>query len=76
MKKGKGKGTGEGRKGGRGGKNKDVNDSGCKRMTPDGRPICYRFNSPGGCVKDKCNFVHVCGNCCAKDHNLTTCPAK
>ena len=37
--------------------------------TPDGRPICFAFNSPGGC-KGACGRVHVCRKCLDKSHGF------
>ena len=35
--------------------------------TPENKPICFRYNSKGGCKKgDKCHFTHVCTLCFAK----------
>ena len=32
--------------------------------TPDGKPICFRFQSKGGCCKGaKCHFAYVCCHC-------------
>ena len=32
--------------------------------TPDNKPICFRYNSKGGCKKGaKCHFTHVCSIC-------------
>ncbi|CAE7384788.1 unnamed protein product [Symbiodinium microadriaticum] len=48
--------------------------AGTSNRTPDGKPICYRFNAKGGCKKgDKCHFAHVCLRCFAK-HPATQCP--
>ena len=42
--------------------------------TPDGKPICYRYNAKGGCKKgEKCHFAHVCLHCFAR-HPATQCP--
>ena len=49
---------------------------GCKRVTGDGRPICYRFNDSGGCKEQGCRFAHVCGQCFATDHSIANCPQK
>ncbi|OLQ03582.1 Anthranilate N-benzoyltransferase protein 2 [Symbiodinium microadriaticum] len=49
--------------------------AGTSNRTPDGKPICYRFNAKGGCKKGaKCHFAHVCLHCFAK-HPVTECPA-
>ena len=48
----KGKGKGKGKKGDKGTQHS---------QTPDGKPICYRFNDQNRKCKDKkCRFVHVC----------------
>ena len=42
--------------------------------TPEGKPICFRYNAKGGCKKgDKCHFAHVCTHCLAK-HPALQCP--
>ena len=44
-------------------------------MTPDDKPICFRYNSKAGCKKkDKCHFAHVCQLCFAK-HPAYQCKA-
>ncbi|CAE7346838.1 DSK1 [Symbiodinium sp. KB8] len=49
--------------------------AGTSNRTPDGKPICYRFNAKGGCKKGaKCHFAHVCLHCFAK-HPATECPS-
>ena len=52
-----GKGSGKGPKGDKGdGKGND--------RTPDGRPICYRYNDKTNpCKRRTCKFVHVCRIC-------------
>ena len=61
----KGKGRG-GR--GKDGKGKNVGGKGCANKTPDGKPICYKYNNQNErCVKAKRTFLHVCGRC-FKDH--------
>ena len=48
--------------------------AGTSNRTPDGKPICYRFNAKEGCKKgDKSHFAHVCLHCFAK-HPATQCP--
>ena len=49
-------GKGKGAKGSKGGKF----DNGTVGSTPDGRQICYAFNSPKGCSTPGCSRVHVC----------------
>jgi hypothetical protein len=73
-------------KGGRGGKGKQGkggrNGKGGKAQTklkfkrnkkPDGRLICYRFQSKG-CERAGCGFIHVCAWCLA-DHPMVECSA-
>ena len=32
--------------------------------TPEGKPICFRYNAPNGCKNGaKCHFAHVCSLC-------------
>jgi hypothetical protein len=64
--KGKGKNQGQGK-----GKNK-AGMTDCKAVTPDGRKICYRYNSKVRCDNKKCPFTHVCGKCFEK-HPMYEC---
>ena len=59
-----GKGNGkDGKKGGGKTPGKTGKPKGANR-TPDGKPICFRFQSKGGCRKGaKCHFAHVCCHC-------------
>ena len=63
--KGKGKGKGAG-------KGKDKNET-WHTTTPDGKPICYRYNSAGRTCTDKCGRVHCCQRCLGK-HPVYECP--
>ena len=65
----KGKGKDKGKKGKKGeGKTAKYHN-----RTPEGKPICYRYNSKAGCKKgDKCHFVHVCFYCYGKCQTLDT----
>ena len=55
----KGKGKAKGKKG--------------HATTPANRPICFRYNSKGGCKKKgKCHFEHVC-TLCFGNHPATEC---
>ena len=63
-----GKGNSKQGKGARGGK------AGCARSTPDGKPICFKYNSQAGCNATKCSFLHACGKCFAMDHPMHACP--
>ena len=40
--------------------------------TPDGRMICFRFQT-GGCTGKGCTYVHICSNCLGS-HSLKDCP--
>eukprot|EP00435_Cladocopium_sp_Y103_P031679 s3830_g8.t1 len=31
--------------------------------TPDGRPLCFKFNNNGKCTAKNCNYVHQCQRC-------------
>ena len=58
----KGKGKGKGKKG--------------HSRTPANKPICFRYDSKGGCKKKaKCHFEHVC-MLCFWDHPAIECPQK
>ena len=73
---GGGNGGGGSRSSGKGqGKASGAGKGGCRRSTPDGKPICFRYNSPGGCSNSGCKFLHVCGSCCATGHSIADCPA-
>jgi hypothetical protein len=41
--------------------------------TPEGRAICFRFQSKGGCKNQKCRFVHCCADCLSTDHSADSC---
>ena len=82
---GKGKGKGKsnrprghrGKAGGKGGNRAVANGDGgsrdgCKAKTPDGKMICYAYNTRDGCDRNPCRFLHVCGNC-FRDHPMTGC---
>ena len=43
--------------------------------TPEGRAICFRFQSKGGCKNQKCRFVHCCADCLSTDHSADSCKA-
>ena len=55
--RGGGKGGGRGRSGGRG---RGVTTA---TTTPDGRPICFRFNNKDERCRGPCRFAHVCIKC-------------
>lgn len=42
--------------------------------TPDGRQICYAFNSQNGTCRGNCGRVHVCQFCLSPKHNRHSCP--
>ena len=61
--KGRKGGGKDGKKGGGKAAGKAGKPKGANR-TPDGKPICFRFQSKGGCRKGaKCHFAHVCCHC-------------
>ena len=70
--KGDGKGK-KGKKGDRKGTGKDHHGNQLTSKTPDGREICYAFNSQG--CRGRCGRVHVCrvagcyGDHSAREHN-------
>ena len=41
--------------------------------TQDGRLICGYYNTPGGCKKTGCKFLHACSKCWA-NHPAAGCP--
>ena len=72
---GGGKGKGKGRKNPRrrtGGKGKGKGN-GCKPKTPDGKLVCFDYNSGDGCSRSGCKFLHICGTCFGK-HPMQECP--
>jgi len=73
--KAKGKGKGRNKKGkGKGGEKAGAKEWGCQSRTPDGKPICYKFNNEAEqCAKPKCTFLHVCGRC-FRNHPMFRCP--
>lgn len=42
--------------------------------TPDGRQICYAYNSQNGTCRGNCGRVHVCQYCLSPKHNRHACP--
>lgn len=70
MPKGKGKGKGKGKKG-KAFQGKSA--SGLHHRTPDGRQICYAWNSAGQRCRYDCGRVHCCQRCLGK-HPLHACP--
>ena len=70
----KGGGKGEGAKGGKAkGDKKGTSIKVLHSKTPDGRNICFRFQSKK-CNSSKCHFVHVCSTCLAEGHGAGECP--
>ena len=73
----KGGGKGVIKTSGKGGKTAAKGKAGGKsqmQKTPDGRLICGFVNLPQGCVKPKCQFLHVCNLCYDPDHVAAQCP--
>ena len=69
---GKGRGGGgKGRGGGTGTCPAHSTPKGMSARTPDGRSICFKFNTPEGCSAKKCTFVHVCRLCYSDKHGRT-----
>ena len=67
--KGKGKGKGKQQKGKAAGH--------CETHTPEGDPICFRFNTPGEkCKVKKCKYRHCCGICHSEKHAMFQCNPK
>jgi len=69
--------SGKGGKGdkGKGKAPKGQVDNRCAQRTPDGKAICYPYNTKGkGCSRDKCIFEHVCGICFKPGHGAFACP--
>ena len=77
----KGKGKGSGKKGGQGKSQRQLRPEHCTAVTPDGKYICFAFNSAAGCqqsstrVGDRCNRgYHLCGKAgCHGNHSQTSC---
>ena len=38
------------------------------RKQPTQKNVCYKFNSPEGCKRDKCYFPHKCRHCLSSNH--------
>lgn len=72
------KGAGnKGKAGGRGkGVGKSIQGGHCASHTPEGKMICYRFNSGEKCKQKKCKFLHVCGICFSPNHAIPQCTSK
>ena len=63
------KGKGKGNKGG--GKDRPNSRMG---LTPDGRQICFAYNTANGCNDPNCARVHICrARNCGGDHPITRC---
>ena len=71
--KGKGKGTEApaGRGKGQGREPKGRSKGELESKTPDGRLICYAYNTPEGCSRASCSMVHCCRKKgCQQEHPL------
>ena len=71
--KGGGKGKGKGKSKGKG---KTPPPPNCSTKTPDGKQICFKFNTHGGCDVQGCHFAHVCGTCFKKGSPMGQCAHK
>ena len=40
--------------------------------TPDGRPLCFKYNNNAKCAAKNCNFVHQCQRCLG-NHPKSSC---
>lgn len=73
--KGQAKGKGKGK-----GKPVGSKPIGCVNLTPDGRFVCWAFNTAAGCTRPvqngQCSYgCHVCGKAaCHGDHSMAACP--
>jgi hypothetical protein len=46
-----------------------------KKVTPDGKPMCFKFNSSAGCPNGAtCTFQHACGGCFKHGVSMKNCP--
>ena len=55
-------------------KGKGKQMAGCASHNAEGKPICYRFNTPGEkCKEKKCKFAHQCGVCFSPAHPMYQC---
>ena len=43
--------------------------------TPDGRPLCFKYNNNNKCTAKNCTFVHQCQKCLGS-HPKSSCPRK
>ena len=57
------KGTGKGKGGAEGQVPNDIRALGGKARTPQGKDICFGFNSAAGCRLTSCSRLHVCARC-------------
>ena len=72
----KGKGGGkDGNKSKRAKTGQEKARNGLYRNTPDGKPICFKYNNDEGC-DGSCGRVHCCQGCLSLDHPLTKCPKR
>ena len=58
--------------GGKGAGKGPSRQSGMHSTTPDGRKICFRWNTGSGNCKGACGFVHCCQRC-FKNHPAVSC---
>ena len=56
------------------GKGKSKGKKGLHTKTPDGREICFKWNSMKERCRYKCGRLHVCQRCFAPDHPVHMCP--
>ena len=62
----RGRGRGRGRSGVRTQPKDSQQTKGKALRTPDGQPLCWRYNRQGGCNDANCRFVHACQRCFGK----------
>jgi hypothetical protein len=69
------KGKGKGKQGGAAPSGGDKKGKGgCAKSTPEGKPVCFNFNSAKGCTRANCKFLHACGKCFTTGVSLVSCP--
>ena len=65
-------------KGGNKGKGRGDSAKATKKLhvkTPDGRPLCFKYNNNNKCTAKNCTFVHQCQKCLGS-HPKSSCPKK
>ena len=58
-------------------KNKGGGNKPTKKLhvkTPDGKPLCFKYNNNNKCTAKNCNFVHQCQRCLGS-HTKSSCKA-